>query len=135
MNPFACAVTLILSCSSRSGAALNVAHAAAALTDVYYTQRSYGLCREFGKCWNIEANRLTRPFQRNGKSLAYPSSYVGLSLVALAAQRMRTSHNRVLRRIWWLPQSALIGASIYGSYTQVRDYGRAAAECGNGCGP
>ena len=133
MNPFVCALTLILSCGSKSAAALNVSHAAIAFTDSYYTQRSYSLCREFGRCWNIEANPLTRPFQRNGKPIAYEASYAGLSLASFAAQRMRTSHNRVLRRIWWLPQGALIGASIYGAYSQSRDYGAALAKCGTGC--
>lgn len=133
MNPFVCALTLILSCGSKSAAALNVSHAAVALTDSYYTQRSYSLCRTYGACWNIEANPLTRPFQRNGKSIAYQSSYVGLSLSSWIAQRMRISHNRVLKRIWWLPQSALIGASVYGAYSQTRDYGAALARCGTGC--
>ena len=45
MNPFVCALTLILSCGSKSAAALNVSHAAVALADTYYTQRSYDLCR------------------------------------------------------------------------------------------
>ena len=133
MNPFVCAMTLILSCGSRSAAALNVSHAAVAFADSYYTQRSFSLCRDHGKCWNIEADPLTRPFQRNGKAVAYQSTYAGLSLANFAAQRMRTSHNRVFKRIWWLPQSVLIGASLYGAYTQVRDYGSALATCGIGC--
>ena len=133
MNPFVCALTLILSCGSRSAAALNVSHTAIALTDVYYTQRSYDLCRVFSGCRNIEANPLTRLFQSNGKPIAYESTFVGLTLSSLAAQRMRTSHNRVLKRIWWLPQTALIGASIYGARSQATVYGSALARCGRGC--
>ena len=80
MNPFVCALTLILSCGSRSTAALNVSHAAVAFADVYYTQRSYSLCRAFPGCRDVEANPLTRPFQRNGKPIAYQSSYERASL-------------------------------------------------------
>jgi hypothetical protein len=133
MNPFVCAMTLILSCGSKSAAVLNVSHAAVAFADSYYTQRSFSLCREHGKCWNVEANPLTRPFQRNGEAVAYQSTYAGLSLSNFVAQRMRTSHNRVLKRIWWLPQGVLIGASMYGAYTQVRDYRSALEVCGAGC--
>ena len=133
MNPFVCALTLILSCGSKSAAALNVSHAAVAFTDVYYTQRSYDLCRVFNGCRDVEANPLTRAFQRNGRPIAYQSTYVGLSLSSFVGQKMRTSHNRVLRRIWWLPQTVLIGASIYGAQSQARDYGSALARCGRGC--
>ena len=133
MNTFVCALTLILSCGSKSAAVLNVSHAAVAFADVYYTQRSYSLCRTLAGCSDIEANPLTRPFQRRGKPLAYASSYAGLSLSSSVAQRMRTSHNRVLRRIWWLPQSVLLGASIYGAQSQARYYGSTRASCGTGC--
>lgn len=133
MNPFVCAMTLILFCGSRSAVTLNVSHAAVAFADSYYTQRSFSLCHDHGQCWNIEANPLTRPFQRNGAAVAYQSTYAGLSLASFAAQKMRTSHNRILKRIWWLPQSAMIGASIFGAYTQVRDYRSALAACGVGC--
>jgi hypothetical protein len=133
MSPFVCALTLILSCHSKSAAALNVSHAAVAFADVYYTQRSYSLCRVLAGCTDIEANPLTRPFQRRGKPFAYASSYVGLSLASSVAQRMRTSHNRILRRIWWLPQSVLLGASIYGAQSQASYYGSTLAKCGAGC--
>jgi hypothetical protein len=133
MNSFVCALTLILSCHSRSAAALNASHAAVAFVDVYYTQRSYTLCRSLAGCNDIEANPLTRPFQQRGKLIAYNSSYVGLTLSSLIAQRMRTSQNRVLRRIWWLPQSVLLGASIYGAQSQARYYGSTRASCVTGC--
>jgi hypothetical protein len=133
MNTFVCALTLILSCGSKSVAALNASHAAVAFADVYYTQRSYNLCRILAGCKDIEANPLTRPFQRKGKLIAYDSSYVGLTLSSFIAQRMRTSHNRVLRRIWWLPQSVFLGASIYGAQSQARYYGSTLARCGTGC--
>jgi hypothetical protein len=135
MNPFVCALTLILSCDSRVAAALNVGHAAVAFTDVYYTQRSYDLCRVFAGCreGNIEANPLTRPFQRSGRPIAYESTHVGLTLSSFIGQKMRKSQNRVLKRLWWLPQSALLGASIYGIQSQARDYGAALARCGRGC--
>jgi hypothetical protein len=133
MNPFVCALTLILSCGSRSAAVLNVSHAAVALADTYYTQRSYDLCRVVSECTDVEANTLTRPFQRSGKPIAYESTLVGLSLTSFAAQKMRTSRNPVLRRIWWLPQTVLIGASLYGAHSQARYYGPTLANCGAGC--
>jgi hypothetical protein len=133
MNPYICALTLILSCGSRSAAVLNVSHAAVAFADSYYTQRSFGLCRDHGRCWNIEANALTRPFQRNGSALAYQSTYAGLSVASFTAQKMRISRNRILRSMWWLPQAALMGASMYGAYTQARDYRSTLAACGAAC--
>ena len=133
MNSFVCALTLILSCGSRSSAVLNVSHAAVAFGDSYYTQRSYDLCRVLAGCRDIEANPLTRPFQRAGKPVAYESTYVGLTLASFAAQRMRASDNPVVKRLWWLPQGVLIGASIYGIHSHIRDYGPALAKCGRGC--
>lgn len=122
MNPLVCALTLVFSCSSAHASLLNVSHAAVALTDTYYTQRSFRRCAAFSNCEYVERNPLTRPFQRNGKTIAYPSTYVGLSLASIMAQRMRTSRNRVLRHIWWLPQSLLLSGSVYGAYSQARAY-------------
>jgi hypothetical protein len=133
MNPFVCALTLILSCGSKPATVLNVSHAAVAFADTYYTQRSYDLCRVLAGCKDAEANALTRPFQRSGKAMAYQSTLVGLSLTSFVAQKMRASHNRVLRRMWWLPQSALIGASIYGAHSQAKFYGPTLANCGLEC--
>jgi hypothetical protein len=126
-------LTLILSCHSKSAAVLNASHAAVAFADVYYTQHSYSLCRALAGCNDIEGNPLTRPFQQRGRPLVYASSYMGLTLSSSIAQRMRTSHNRILRRIWWLPQSALLGASIYGAQSQARYYGSTLAQCGVSC--
>jgi hypothetical protein len=135
MSPFACTLALLLSCGSKPAVALNIGHVAVAFTDVHYTQRSYDLCRVFAGCTErrVEANPLTRPFQRSGKGLAFGSSYLGLSLSAFAAEKMRTSRNPVLKRLWWLPQGILIGASIYGIRSQIRDYNSALAKCGRGC--
>jgi hypothetical protein len=133
MNPLVCALTLILSCGSKSATVLNVGHAAVALADTYYTQRSYDLCRVMAGCRDVEANALTRPFQRSGKPIAYQSTLVGLSLTSFVSQKMRTSHNWALKRVWWLPQAVLIGASLYGAQSQARAYGSALASCGRGC--
>jgi hypothetical protein len=122
MNPFVCALTLVLSCGSKSASALNVSHAAIAFTDTYYTQRSFALCPTPEACRYVEGNPLTRPFQRNGKATAFESTYVGLSAAAFLAQKMRTSHSQIFRRLWWLPQSVLLGGSIYGAYSQAKAY-------------
>jgi hypothetical protein len=122
MNPFVCALTLLLSCGSKPASALNISHAAIAFTDTYYTQRSYALCPTLGGCRYVEGNPLTKPFQRNGKAIAFESTYVGLSAAAFVAQKMRTSHSRIFRRLWWLPQSVLLGGSIYGTYSQAKAY-------------
>ncbi len=122
MNPLVCAMTLIFSCASKPASALNLSHAAVAFTDTYFTQRSFNLCPAAGGCANVEGNPLTRPFQRNGQTLAFHSTYVGLTVAAFTAQKMRASQNRIVRRIWWLPQTLLIAGSAYGAYSQAKAY-------------
>jgi hypothetical protein len=122
MNPYVWALTLVFSCGAKPASALNLGHAAIAFADTYYTQRSFSLCRTSGGCQAVEANPLTRPFQRNGKAAAFQSTYVGLSTAAFLAQKMRTSHNTVFRRIWWVPQALLFGGSAYGAYSQAKAY-------------
>jgi hypothetical protein len=133
MNPLVCALTLVLSCGSKPAAMLNVSHAAIAFADTYYTQRSYDLCRVMVGCRDVEANTLTRPIQREGKPIAFQATLMGVSLTAFAAQKMRTSRNRMVRRLWWLPQAALIGGSIYGAQSQARYFGPVLARCGTEC--
>jgi len=112
-----CMLFLIL-CQSRPGAVLNVAHAAAAFTDTWSTQRYLDNCIQPGRrCW--ERNLVTRPFQSHGKPLAYVTTGLGVVGVSAIAHRMRRSDNRVIRRIWWLPQAALIGAHAWGIHNNL----------------
>jgi hypothetical protein len=103
---------------------LSIVHAGIAFADTWSTQRVFEqhpcqssphapLAGDVGGPCKTERNVLTRPFQSHGKALAYASTYAGLRASELLAERMRRSHNWT-RHIWWLPQAALVGGSIYG---------------------
>lgn len=61
-----------------------------------------------------EANPITRPLIRH-PAAAIPFG-IGYALAgAWIGHRMRKSHNSVIRRLWWLPQTLQIGTNIGGA--------------------
>jgi len=126
---------LVLACGSKPAVSLNVIHAAASFADTFTTQRGFDVCRVYAGCIprRLEANPLTRPFQSNGRAIAYTSTAMGVQGLSYLAQRMRTSNNRVLKRIWWLPQAALSGTSGYLAYRNTTRSNAALRMCGMGC--
>jgi hypothetical protein len=89
--------------SHRAWMMLSVASSGAAAFDAYSTRRSV----ESG---NVEANPFMKPFAGS------PAIYVALQASPLvmdyAALKMQRSNNRVIRRMWWLPQSTGTAMSI-----------------------
>ena len=64
-----------------------------------------------------EANPLVRPLL--GSAALYAEGAAYALGAAWLGHKMRESHNPVLRKLWWLPQSISIGESVYGyAYTR-----------------
>lgn len=109
-----CLLLLMLVCSpSKPANVLTGVHATAAFADTWSTQRTFTACARYSwHCW--EQNPITRPFQTNGQPLAYTSTYWGSVGAAWVGNKMHRSNNRVIRRLWWVPQVVGIGAHAYG---------------------
>jgi hypothetical protein len=92
--------------SRRRWLMLAVALHSAAAFDAYTTRRSV----ESG---NLETNRFLRPFAGS------PAIYVAIQgsplVMDFAAYKMQRSDNRVVRHLWWLPQSAGTALSLISS--------------------
>lgn len=130
-----CIVLLVMFHCTPAQAILSSATAGATFYDTYRTQKSYDLCRVMAGCnlGGIEKNPLYRPFQANGRPLAYVSTtFLNVGVESLS-DAMHGSRNKWARRFWWAPKVAEIGAAFYGGFTQRRDYNRALELCGRGC--
>lgn len=69
-----------------------------------------------------EIDPITRPL------LTHPAGYYGLEAAVTIGsmwlgEKMRRSHNRIIRGIWWLPQTYEIGAAAAG-YGWTRGHAR-----------
>lgn len=133
-EPLSCALTMVVGCRPEV-VALNLAHAAASLTDTWSTQKNFELCSVIADCApaKLEENVLTRPFQSHGRPLAYATTIGGIVGLSYLEHRLRNSHDRFLRRAWWLPKVGLTIASAVFSKRNAGIYGRELAKCGQGC--
>src|SRR5215831_14916358 len=86
------------------------AHGAAAL-DAYSTRRSI----ESG---NVEADPVMKPFANSGA--IYVATQVSPLLMDYAAYKMQHSSNRLIRRLWWIPQSAAFATSLNAGIHNLR---------------
>jgi hypothetical protein len=84
--------------------ALSVAQHGAAVFDAYTTRQAVA-------SGAVEQNPLLRPFASS------PAIYVATQVCPLAldyaGRRMQLSHNSLVRRMWWLPQSTGAAVSIF----------------------
>ena len=87
-----------------------VQHGAAAL-DAYSTRRAISAGAR-------EEDPFMRPFAQT--PAIYFASQAGPVLLDLAARRMQRSRNPVLRRTWWLPQSASTGLLLFSGVHNLR---------------
>ena len=78
-------------------------HGAAAF-DAYSTRRV--LSGNYG----MEGNPLLRPFAHS--NALYAVTQISPAVMDLIGKRMMVSQNRLVRRLWWLPQAAGSGFSI-----------------------
>jgi hypothetical protein len=74
-----------------------VSHGAAAF-DAYSTRRA--ISGDYG----VEGNPLLRPFSHSGA--IYAATQVSPAIMDYMGHRMLKSHNTLIRRFWWLPQTA-----------------------------
>jgi hypothetical protein len=81
-----------------------VGHSAAAF-DAWSTRRA--VSQHYG----TESNMLLRPFSHS--SAMYAATQVSPAFMDFLGKRMMTSQSRWVRRMWWLPQAAGSGFSVY----------------------
>jgi hypothetical protein len=84
-------------------ALLAVSHSAAVF-DAYSTRRA--ISGHYG----VEGNLLLRPFSHS--NAIYAATQISPAVMDYLGHRMLKSHNTLLRRFWWLPQTAGAGFSV-----------------------
>lgn len=87
-----------------------VQHGAAAF-DAYSTRRSI-------QSGGVELNPFMKPFAHSNG--LYAAMQVTPVLLDLVARRMQHSHNSLVRRMWWIPQSVDASASMYAGVNNLR---------------
>lgn len=95
----------------RSWLILSLAQHGAATFDAYTT-------REAVSAGAREDDPLMRPFSHS--PAIYAASQVGPTLLDYAARRMQRSQHTLLRRSWWLPQSASTALFIFSGVHNLR---------------
>jgi hypothetical protein len=83
---------------------LTIASSGAATFDAWSTRRA------ISGGYGSEANPVLRPFAHSGAM--YAATQVSSLVMDYLGHRMLTSRHPLLRRIWWLPQSAGTGFSL-----------------------
>jgi hypothetical protein len=68
--------------------------------------------------YGTEANPFLRPFSHSGAM--YAATQVSPVVMDLIGRRMMTSRYPMLRKMWWLPQSAGTGMSVFSGVHNVR---------------
>lgn len=76
----------------------------AAVFDAWSTRRA--LSGNYG----VEANPLMRPFAHSGA--IYAATQVSPAFMDFLGRRMMVSHHALIRKMWWVPQTAGTGVSL-----------------------
>jgi hypothetical protein len=92
--------------------ALAITGSGAATFDAWSTRRAVS------GGYGIEGNPLLRPFSHSGAM--YAATQVSPLVMDFIGKRMMVSQHRWMRRMWWLPQSAGTGLSLYAGVHNVR---------------
>jgi len=85
--------------------ALTAASSGAAAFDAWSTRRA------ISGGYGTESNPLLAPFSHSGA--LYAATQVSPALMDFIGRRMMTSEHRLIRRMWWLPQAAGTGMSLF----------------------
>lgn len=85
--------------------ALAAASSGAAAFDAWSTRRA------ISGGYGTESNPLLAPFSHSGA--LYAATQVSPALMDFIGRRMMTSEHRMIRRMWWLPQAAGTGMSLF----------------------
>jgi hypothetical protein len=91
--------------------ALTFASSGAAGFDAWSTRRA------ISGGYGTESNPLLRPFAHS--NALYAATQVSPLVLDYVARRMMTSRHPLLRRMWWLPQSAGTGMSLFAGVHNV----------------
>ncbi|MGB8474455.1 MAG: hypothetical protein WCE61_10255 [Candidatus Acidiferrum sp.] len=91
--------------------ALTIASSGAAGFDAWSTRRA--ISRGYG----TESNPLLRPFAHS--PALYVATQVSPLVLDFVGRKMMTSRHSLLRRIWWLPQAAGTGMSLFAGVHNV----------------
>jgi hypothetical protein len=92
--------------------ALLFASSGAAAFDAWSTRRAISAGA------GSESNPLLEPFSHSGA--LYVATQVSPLVMDLIGRKMMTSHNEVVRKMWWLPQSLGTGMSLSAGVHNVR---------------
>jgi hypothetical protein len=92
--------------------ALAITGGGAATFDAWSTRRAVS------GGYGTEGNPLLRPFSHSGAM--YAATQVSPLVMDFIGKRMMVSQHQWLRRMWWLPQSAGTGLSLYAGVHNVR---------------
>ncbi|MGB9464328.1 MAG: hypothetical protein WBR10_04395 [Candidatus Acidiferrum sp.] len=91
--------------------ALTFASSGAAAFDAWSTRRA------ISGGYGTEANPLLRPFSHSGA--LYAATQVSPVVLDYVGRKMMTSRHSLLRKMWWLPQSAGTGMSLFAGVHNV----------------
>jgi hypothetical protein len=91
--------------------ALMIASSGAAVFDAWSTRRA------ISGGYGTEANPLLRPFSHS--NAMYAATQVSPLVMDLIGRKMITSRHPLLRRLWWLPQSAGMTTSVMAGINNV----------------
>jgi hypothetical protein len=92
--------------------ALSISGSTAAGLDAWSTRRA--ITQGYG----VEGNPMLRPFSHSG--VLYGATQVSPVVMDFIGKRMMVSRNRMLRKMWWLPQSAGSSVSVFAVVHNVR---------------
>lgn len=91
--------------------ALSLASSGAAVFDAWSTRRAVS------NGWGTEANPMLRPFSHS--NAIYAATQVSPLVLDFIGRKMMTSRHLMLRRLWWLPQSAGLTTSVMAGLNNV----------------
>jgi hypothetical protein len=92
--------------------ALAISGSGAAAFDAWSTRRA------ISQGYGTEGNPLLRPFSHNGSM--YVATQASPLLMDFLGKRMMVSQRKWVRKMWWLPQSAGTGISLYAGVHNTR---------------
>jgi len=92
--------------------ALSFTGSGLAAADAWSTRRA--ITQGYG----VEGNPMLRPFSDSGA--LYGATQVSPLVMDFIGKRMMVSQNRILRKMWWLPQAAGSGVSTFAVVHNVR---------------
>jgi hypothetical protein len=92
--------------------ALSFTGSGLAAADAWSTRRA--ITQGYG----VEGNPMLRPFSHSGA--LYGATQVSPLVMDFIGKRMMVSQNRILRKMWWLPQVAGSGVSTFAVVHNVR---------------